>query len=178
MSKFSTRITVRLLTVSVCALAILGGPTSSIAQATATCVADNGRPVRVPIVIARSADVARATHYPHPLILVDPAFLQFPQPARKLILSHECHHATHSYVNEDEADVYAGRLMYMAGFSEDATVNAAKEVFRFSDATKGHSLSLIRIRSVIKGYSDAEIELSGPGRPKQTPSEATDTICP
>jgi hypothetical protein len=158
MNNFAVRKTVHTLAALV--LAILGGTHPGIAQVTATCLAQNGQSVDVPIVVAISSDVARATSYPRPLILVDPDFQHFSQPAKTLILGHECHHVTHSYVNEDEADVYAGRLMYIAGFSADVTVEAAKEVFRFSIATKGHSLPLIRVRSISKGYSDAAREKS------------------
>ncbi|HEX4231781.1 MAG TPA: hypothetical protein VHZ07_24145 [Bryobacteraceae bacterium] len=153
MKTFLVRQTVQSLTV--CALAIAGA-LSGLAQTTAACLADNGQSVNVPIVVARSPDVARATHYPRPLILVDPAFERFSQPAKTLILSHECHHVTHSYVNEDQADVYAGRLMYLAGFSAEVTEEAAKEVFRFSNATNGHSLTIVRIRSITKGYLEAQ----------------------
>lgn len=156
MNNLSVRKTLRSL--AACALAILGGAAPAIAQATATCLAENGRSVDVPIVIASSSDVARATSYPHPLILVDPGFQHFSHPARVLILSHECHHVTHSYVDEDQADVYAGRLMYMAGFYADVTVEAAKEVFRSGKTMSGHSLPLIRIRSIARGYSDAARE--------------------
>lgn len=147
-------------TVAALVLAMLGGTDQGIAQVTTTCLAQNGQPVDVPIIVAISSYVARATSYPRPLILVDPEFQHFSQPAKSLILGHECHHVTHSYVNEDEADVYAGRLMYIAGFSADVTVEAAKEVFRFSNATKGHSLPATRVRSIAKGYSDAAREKS------------------
>jgi hypothetical protein len=160
MSKFLVH-TVQSFTI--CAIAIAGGATSAHAHTTATCLAENGQSVSVPVVVARSPDVARATHYPRPLILVDPAFELFSQPARILILSHECHHVTHPYVNEDQADVYAGRLMYLAGFSAEVTEEAAKEVFRLSNATNGHSLMIVRIRSITKGYLDAARRTGGIG---------------
>jgi hypothetical protein len=169
MNKFLVRQTVQSL--MVCALALAGGMTSGMAQTTAACIAENGQSVNVPIVVARSPDVARATHYPWQLILVDPVFERFSQPAQTLILSHECHHVIYPYVNEDQADVYAGRLMYLAGFSEDVTLDAAKEVFRFGNATNGHSAPLVRIRSITKGYSDAAREKGGidPGDDPSTP---------
>jgi hypothetical protein len=169
MDRFLIRQTV--LSLTVCAVAIAGGTTSGITQMTATCVAENGQFISVQIVVARAPDVARATSYPRPLILVDPAFEHFSQPARTLILSHECHHVTHSYINEDQADVYAGRLMYLAGFSADVTEEAAKEVFRAGDAAKGHSLAVVRIKSITKGYSDAAREKDGvgPGDDPSTP---------
>jgi hypothetical protein len=170
MKKFSVLQIVRGLTV--CTLAIIGGASSGIAQMTATCLAENGESVTVPIVIAPSAaDVARATNYPRRLILVDPAFERFSLPARTLILSHECHHVTHSYVNEDQADRYAGRLMYMAGFSAEVTEDAAKEVFRLGNTNHGHSLPLVRIRSITKGYADAAREKGSVG-PSDDPSNA------
>ena len=175
MSSFSVRIIVRSLTVWI--LAIAGGTASGVAQVTASCIAENGRPVKVPIVVAPSAEVARAIYNPRPLILIDPAFLQFSQPAKRLILNHECHHATRPYVNEDEADVYAGKLMYMAGFSEETTVIAAKEVFRSSCETKGHSSSLTRIRSVMRGYSDAEDGLSANANPNRSSSKGIGGLC-
>jgi hypothetical protein len=49
-------------------------------------------------------------------------------------------------------------MMYMNGFSADVTVKAAKEVFRFANAAKGHSPPNTRVTSVTKGYSDAALK--------------------
>ena len=134
------------------AICLMAGHAS--AQIFATCVADNGQRVRVPVYLSHTGDIARSRAAPISRIFIDPAFQRLSPAAQHLILSHECHHAVHTYINEDQADVYAGKLMYLGGYSRDVTMKAAREVMS-RGTTSGHSDPAVRIASIMRGFDEA-----------------------
>lgn len=136
-----------------CALLCLTAEHSS-AQLTTTCITDSGQRLRVPVYFTHTGDIARSRAAPISRIFVDPQFQKLSPAAKHLILSHECHHAMHTYINEDQADVYAGKLMYLSGYSRELTMKAAHEVFS-KGTTYGHSIPAVRIASIMSGFDEA-----------------------
>lgn len=125
------------------------------AQTAVRCLSESGENVLIPVIYTHPGDFAKTRTLPNPAIYVDPAIHSFSSVAQMLIFNHECHHATHTYINEDEADVYAGTLMYKNGVSSDRTKAAALEVFRWTTANNGHSVPAVRVELVMNGYAAA-----------------------
>lgn len=130
------------------------------AQTAVPCMSESGDKVLVPLYYTPPGDdLAKTTPLPNPAIYVDPAIQTFSSSAQMLIFSHECHHATHDYINEDEADVHAGVLMRKNGVSPKVTREAAEEVFHWTVANNGHSIPAVRVASVMSGY---DLDSGGP----------------
>jgi hypothetical protein len=159
---------------AVCVALVVFLPLILSAQTAVPCLSEAVDKVLVPVVYTHPGDFARSSTLPHPVIYVDPAIQNFLSDAQMLIFGHECHHATHSYVNEDEADVYAGRLMRMSGKSREETRAAALEVFRWTTTNNGHSIPATRVQLVLEGYSSGESKGANEGDDNSGPTEAGD----
>jgi hypothetical protein len=148
------------------------------AQTAVPCLSESGEKVLVPLYYTHPGDdIAKTTPLPNPAIYVDPAIQTFSSAAQMLIFNHECHHATHTYINENEADVYAGMLMRKNGVSSGVTRNAAEEVFRWTVANNGHSIPAVRVALVMEGYSatdESGARDSGGGIPRECGVSAVD----